>query len=274
MTAEMKLHESVLKQVQVGQPCIVTVDALPGLELEGRVEFVAMLPDQNSRWSNPSLRVYRCAPFRRDYRFLEVNPAFERLRSAAKGFLVIRHHGGVIFRREEPFERSTDDLSLPIPAHPLGGGINERDDPPDIDAVHDVVDVLHQVAVLLLAFPQRFLDPVSLVDLEGEGRGSLVHPVFQPGGEPFQLVLSRGEPPVHLDGAFVGGEQELHDRPVAGDDLVLHAGELELYARLLTVVHTAREVGPRRTRERRTLVSSRLRTRGRRRRPPCSRGTS
>ncbi len=60
MTAQVKLHESVLKQVQVGQPCAIAVDALPGLRLEGRVEFVAMLPDQNSRWSNPSLRVYRC----------------------------------------------------------------------------------------------------------------------------------------------------------------------------------------------------------------------
>src|SRR5262245_61153758 len=60
MTAEVKLHESVLKQVAVGQTCKITVDALPGTLLEGRVEFVAMLPDQNSRWSNPNLRLYRC----------------------------------------------------------------------------------------------------------------------------------------------------------------------------------------------------------------------
>jgi HlyD family secretion protein len=59
MLAELKLHESVLEQVEVGQSCTVKVDALPGLVLEGRVQFVAMLPDQNSRWSNPSLRVYR-----------------------------------------------------------------------------------------------------------------------------------------------------------------------------------------------------------------------
>jgi len=60
MTAEVKLHESVLKQVEVGQACKITVDAMPGTELAGRVDFVAMLPDQNSRWSNPNLRVYRC----------------------------------------------------------------------------------------------------------------------------------------------------------------------------------------------------------------------
>ena len=60
MTAELKLHESVLKQVVVGQPCKLGIDALPGVVLDGRVRFVAMLPDQNSRWSNPNLRVYRC----------------------------------------------------------------------------------------------------------------------------------------------------------------------------------------------------------------------
>ena len=60
MMAEVKLHESVLKQVEVGQECKITVDALPGTVLKGRVKFVAMLPDQNSRWSNPNLRVYRC----------------------------------------------------------------------------------------------------------------------------------------------------------------------------------------------------------------------
>ena len=60
MLVEVKLHESVLKQVEVGQSCTITVDALPGLVLGGEVKFVAMLPDQNSRWSNPNLRLYRC----------------------------------------------------------------------------------------------------------------------------------------------------------------------------------------------------------------------
>ena len=57
--AQVKLHESVLEQVQVGQTCIVRVDALPGLAFDGRVSFVAMLPDQNTRWMNPNLRLYR-----------------------------------------------------------------------------------------------------------------------------------------------------------------------------------------------------------------------
>jgi len=59
MTARVKLHESVLEQVSLGLPCTITVDALPGKSFEGKVAFVALLPDQNSRWSNPNARWYR-----------------------------------------------------------------------------------------------------------------------------------------------------------------------------------------------------------------------
>jgi len=59
MVAEVSLHESVLKQVEVGQTCIVRVDAVPGREFRGHVSFVALLPDQQSWWANPNQRLYR-----------------------------------------------------------------------------------------------------------------------------------------------------------------------------------------------------------------------
>jgi HlyD family secretion protein len=59
MLVQSKLHESVLKQVQAGQPCTIKVEALPGQLFEGRVAAVALLPDQLSRWMNPNMRVYR-----------------------------------------------------------------------------------------------------------------------------------------------------------------------------------------------------------------------
>lgn len=59
MTAEIKLHETVLRQVTLGLPCRIKLDALPMLDLTGKVAFVAAMPDQNSRWSNPNTRVYR-----------------------------------------------------------------------------------------------------------------------------------------------------------------------------------------------------------------------
>jgi HlyD family secretion protein len=59
MIVQAKLHESVLKQVQIGQACSIRVDAIPGKQFEGRVAFVALLPDQNSWWANPNQRLYR-----------------------------------------------------------------------------------------------------------------------------------------------------------------------------------------------------------------------
>jgi HlyD family secretion protein len=59
MVAKVSLHESVLKQVSVGQICSVKVDALGAKEFRGRVNFVAVLPDQNSWWANPNTRLYR-----------------------------------------------------------------------------------------------------------------------------------------------------------------------------------------------------------------------
>jgi HlyD family secretion protein len=59
MVAEVKVHESVLKQVALGLECTVKVDALSGAVLRGKVDFVAMLPDQTTRWMNPNVRLYR-----------------------------------------------------------------------------------------------------------------------------------------------------------------------------------------------------------------------
>jgi HlyD family secretion protein len=59
MIAQVSLHESVLKQVEPGQPATIKVDALPGREFRGRVRFVSVMADQNSWWANPNLRVYR-----------------------------------------------------------------------------------------------------------------------------------------------------------------------------------------------------------------------
>ncbi|MBI5431904.1 MAG: efflux RND transporter periplasmic adaptor subunit [Planctomycetes bacterium] len=60
MIAQASLHESVLKQVEVGMPVDVRIDALPGQIFKGKVKTVAVLPDQNSWWANPNLRLYRC----------------------------------------------------------------------------------------------------------------------------------------------------------------------------------------------------------------------
>lgn len=59
MIAEVSLHESVLEKVTIGMDCVLAVDAVPDRRFAGRVKFKAILPDKNSWWANPDLRVYR-----------------------------------------------------------------------------------------------------------------------------------------------------------------------------------------------------------------------
>jgi HlyD family secretion protein len=56
--AEVDIHESSLKKVQIGLPTIITIDALPGKIFLGEVANIAPLPDATSSWLNPDLKVY------------------------------------------------------------------------------------------------------------------------------------------------------------------------------------------------------------------------
>ncbi len=56
--AEVDIHEASLEKVRLGLPAIVTVDALPGRKFMGSVGRIAPLPDPQSMWMNPDLKVY------------------------------------------------------------------------------------------------------------------------------------------------------------------------------------------------------------------------
>jgi HlyD family secretion protein len=57
--AEISLHEASLQKVRVGLPVLVTVDALPGKKIMGTVTRIAPLPDSQSMYMNPDLKVYK-----------------------------------------------------------------------------------------------------------------------------------------------------------------------------------------------------------------------
>lgn len=56
--AEVDIHEASLEKVRVGLPAVITVDALPGKRFLGTVARIAPLPDPQSMWMNPDLKVY------------------------------------------------------------------------------------------------------------------------------------------------------------------------------------------------------------------------
>ncbi|MHC4224389.1 MAG: efflux RND transporter periplasmic adaptor subunit, partial [Planctomycetota bacterium] len=58
MMAEVNVHESNLKKVRVGLPVHLSVDAAPGKVFRGKVARIAVLPDSQSAWLNPDLKLY------------------------------------------------------------------------------------------------------------------------------------------------------------------------------------------------------------------------
>ncbi|MBN2451596.1 MAG: efflux RND transporter periplasmic adaptor subunit [Lentisphaeria bacterium] len=57
-TAVVKIHESSLKKIYPGLPVRITVSALPGRELMGKVTKIAPLPDPQSMFMNPDLKLF------------------------------------------------------------------------------------------------------------------------------------------------------------------------------------------------------------------------
>jgi len=58
MNVKVKLHESVVKQAELGAPAFITIDALSKQRLTGRVSKVAVMPDRQNWFMNPDIKTY------------------------------------------------------------------------------------------------------------------------------------------------------------------------------------------------------------------------
>lgn len=58
MKVGIKVHESYVNQVRVGQTAFVVLDSLPDDRFRGEVTKIAVLPDAQSRYGNSNLKVY------------------------------------------------------------------------------------------------------------------------------------------------------------------------------------------------------------------------
>lgn len=56
--AAISIHETNLRQVRIGLPVKITVDAMPSKIFEGVVYSIAPLPDAKSKFLNPDLKIY------------------------------------------------------------------------------------------------------------------------------------------------------------------------------------------------------------------------
>jgi HlyD family secretion protein len=58
MKVQVKIHESHINQIKAGEPAFVVLDSMPDERFRGVVNRIAPLPDSQSRWGNPDLKVY------------------------------------------------------------------------------------------------------------------------------------------------------------------------------------------------------------------------
>jgi len=58
MKVTIKVHESHVNMVEIGQPAYVVLDSMPDQRFTAYVDKVALLPDNQSRFGNPNLKVY------------------------------------------------------------------------------------------------------------------------------------------------------------------------------------------------------------------------
>ncbi|MBN2506443.1 MAG: efflux RND transporter periplasmic adaptor subunit [Verrucomicrobia bacterium] len=59
MKVSIKVHESHVNKVRAGQPAFVVLDPMPDKRFQGAVSKVAVLPDTQSMFGNPNLKVYK-----------------------------------------------------------------------------------------------------------------------------------------------------------------------------------------------------------------------
>ncbi|MCQ9208922.1 MAG: efflux RND transporter periplasmic adaptor subunit [Omnitrophica bacterium] len=91
MKAEVNIHETNLKKINPGLPVTITVDALPGKIFTGHVTHIAPLPDAQSMWMNPDLKVYNTDIF------LDSNDEALRTGMSCKAQIIIEKYNDAIF---------------------------------------------------------------------------------------------------------------------------------------------------------------------------------
>ena len=89
--AEVAIHETSLNKVYKGLPARITVDALPGKVFTGKVARIAPLPDAQSAFLNPDLKVYKTDIY------LDNNSALLRTGMSCKVEIFVEKHKDTVY---------------------------------------------------------------------------------------------------------------------------------------------------------------------------------
>jgi HlyD family secretion protein len=161
--AEVDIHEASLEKVRVGLPAIITVEALAGKTFLGKVGQIAPLPDPQSMWMNPDLKVYESEVY------LEGNTPDLRTGMSCKVEIIVKQYEDVVYIPVQAVIRIADQPTVYV-VHE--GSIEEREVEIGLDN-HRMVHIIEGVRageVVLLTPPLRAAaieDGSSIRDSQG-----------------------------------------------------------------------------------------------------------
>jgi HlyD family secretion protein len=89
--AEIKVHESSMEKVRSGLPVVITVDALPGKVYTGKVAKIAPLPDAQSMFMNPDLKIYATEIY------LEGDVTGLRTGMSCRSEIIVAHYDSAVY---------------------------------------------------------------------------------------------------------------------------------------------------------------------------------
>ncbi len=146
---EVAIHEASLQKVQVGLPALVTVDALPGKQFLGHLATIAPLPDPQSMFLNPDLKVYNSDVY------LETDDPALRTGMGCKVEIVVEQHRDTVY---VPIQSVVRIEGRPV-VHVVrpDGSTQERDVEIGLDnnTMVRIISGLDEGEVVLLAPPLR-----------------------------------------------------------------------------------------------------------------------
>ena len=173
MMAEVRVHEASLKKVRPGMPVRVTVNAVPGQVFWGRVGKIGLLPDAQSAFLNPDLKVYSTEIY------LEGDVAGLRPGMSCRAEIIVEQHADAVY---VPVQSVVRVGGKTVAYVQTATGVEPREVKIGLDnnRMIRVIEGLQEGELVLLAPP---LAPSAMTGEEGQ----------QP-GQPMAIPLSTSQP--------------------------------------------------------------------------------
>lgn len=179
MMVQMQIHESSLGKVKLGQDVQIRIDALPEMGFTGRVTRIAPLPDAQSVFMNPDLKVYDT-----DVMINGVHPELRTGMSCQSTILIEEHLDAISVPMQSVVGRGGDSLIYVVNGN--------KAEPRKVITGLDNKAMIHIVNGLTPGEQVLLVPPLSNeFSLPGARSGNTEMPAAKPSGRPSGAPGSR-----------------------------------------------------------------------------------